>query len=86
VTNRYQKASEMIEDLLAARPALKAPTPEAREAAAAVSAVPRPPDAERAGIHARLRARETPAPRFCWKCRKALPSRAARCPFCGEGQ
>ena len=47
----------------------------------------RPADAgELAGIQARLRARETPAPRFCWKCRKALHSRAGRCPFCGEPQ
>ena len=38
-----------------------------------------------AGIQARLRARETPAPRFCWKCRKSLPSRAARCPVLRRG-
>ena len=37
-------------------------------------------------IHSRLKARETPQPGFCWHCRKPLPARAARCPFCGEGQ
>ena len=34
----------------------------------------------------RLRARETPQPRFCWHCRKPLHARSARCPFCGEAQ
>jgi hypothetical protein len=24
--------------------------------------------------------------RFCWNCRKPLPSRASRCPFCDETQ
>jgi predicted amidophosphoribosyltransferase len=37
-------------------------------------------------IHIRLRARETPQPRFCWHCRKPLHARSARCPFCGEAQ
>ena len=63
-------------------------TPEAREqAAGAAAARGTPPDAgEMASIQSRLRARETPQPRFCWKCRKALHSRAGRCPFCGEPQ
>jgi len=86
VVARYQKASDVIEELLASRPSIKRPTPEAREAMAAASGAARSGDAELAAIQARLRARETPAPRFCWKCRKALPSRAAKCPFCGEGQ
>ena len=34
----------------------------------------------------RLRARETPQPRFCWHCRKPLHARTDRCPFCGEAQ
>ena len=70
----------------AARPLVKRPTPEAREAAAAAGRPAAAGEGELAGIQARLRARETPAPRFCWKCRKALPSRASKCPFCGEGQ
>ena len=37
-------------------------------------------------IHARLRARETPRPGFCWHCRKPLHARSDRCPFCGEQQ
>jgi predicted amidophosphoribosyltransferase len=37
-------------------------------------------------IQTRLKARETPQPRFCWHCRKPLHARADRCPFCGEAQ
>ena len=37
-------------------------------------------------IQTRLRARETPAGRFCWQCRKPLHARTDRCPFCGETQ
>ena len=37
-------------------------------------------------IHSRLKARETPLPRFCWHCRKPLHARSDRCPFCGEAQ
>jgi len=37
-------------------------------------------------IHSRLKARETPQPRFCWHCRKPLHARTDRCPFCGESQ
>jgi serine/threonine protein kinase len=97
---RYQRAGDLLEDLLAARPLVKRSTPDARErdtpagvgassggAGSGGASAPRQADAgELAGIQARLRARETPAPRFCWKCRKALHSRAGRCPFCGEPQ
>src|SRR5262249_58925481 len=69
VAARYQRAGDLLEDLLAARPLIKRPTPEAREQAT-----------EMASIQSRLRAREAPQPRFCWKCRKALPSRHGRCP------
>lgn len=40
-----------------------------------------------ASVQDRLKARDAaPQPRFCWQCRKALASRADRCPFCGEKQ
>src|SRR5262249_32569308 len=92
VGTRYQRASDLLDDLLAARPAARRlvtrRTPEARgRAPGAPAARGTPPDAgEMASIQSRLRARETPQPRFCWKCRKALHSRAGRCPFCGEPQ
>jgi eukaryotic-like serine/threonine-protein kinase len=83
---RYQRASELLKDLLAARdPA--APKPAARPPVTASL----PPELESSpenvqDIHDRLRARETPQPRFCWHCRKPLQARSARCPFCGEAQ
>jgi serine/threonine-protein kinase len=75
---RYQRASELLDDLLAIR-------------AAAPRRPPRPmPPAEMpenvGQIQSRLKARESPQPRFCWHCRKPLHARSDRCPFCGERQ
>jgi serine/threonine-protein kinase len=71
---RYQRASEILDDVLAARtPAGRRPTPDGGNEASQ-------------DIQARLKARETPQPRFCWQCRKPLHARSDRCPFCGEAQ
>jgi serine/threonine-protein kinase len=77
VHGRYQRATDVLEDILAARAA----------------AEPRrtPPGVEPVSdgvqdIHSRLKARETPQPRFCWHCRKPLHARTDSCPFCGEAQ
>jgi serine/threonine-protein kinase len=76
---RYQRASELMEDVLAAREiAPRKAAGAARGAAAAATGV--------AEIQSRLRAREAPHPRFCWHCRKPLHARSDRCPFCGEAQ
>jgi serine/threonine-protein kinase len=78
---RYQRASDLLDDLLAARGAASKRT--ARDT---------PGDAsgglteEVQEIHSRLKAREAPQPRFCWHCRKPLHARSDRCPFCGENQ
>jgi hypothetical protein len=78
---RYQRAADLLEDVLAAR--TRPPQ----------SVTPRPtPAAARAGrddaqsIQSRLRARDAPAARFCWHCRKPLHARTDRCPFCNEKQ
>jgi serine/threonine-protein kinase len=84
-TARYQRASDLLDDVLAARNATRTPQP---------GAVPRPAGApsrggardDAASIQSRLRARETPAARFCWQCRKPLHARTDRCPFCNETQ
>jgi len=78
---RYQRASDVLEDILAARGSVEPrrvprPTPTTGEAG---------PDGVQ-DIQTRLKARETPHPRFCWHCRKPLHARTDRCPFCGEGQ
>ena len=78
---RYQRAGELLDDVLAARAGSRASrTP--RAIVGAETAVDDPQD-----IQLRLRAREAPqAPRFCWHCRKPLHARSDRCPFCGERQ
>jgi hypothetical protein len=81
VTARYGRASDLLGDVLAAR----TPTPARRS-----SPAPRDPARGASGdaqsMHTRVRAREGPAARFCWQCRKPLHARSDRCPFCGEGQ
>ena len=72
-THRYQRASDLLADLLASTPRRRA----------GVSA---PKEANVAEIQSRLRARETPQRGFCWHCRKPLQARTAKCPFCGEAQ
>jgi serine/threonine-protein kinase len=81
---RYQRASELLNDLLAARNRTT-PRSVTRSAAGATQPAMATPD-EVQDIQTRLRARETPQPRFCWHCRKPLHARSARCPFCGEAQ
>jgi eukaryotic-like serine/threonine-protein kinase len=82
LTVRYQRAAELLDDLLAAR------EPVARRVSTR-----RTPGAGSGGsgenvadIQSRLKARETPAPRFCWHCRKPLHARTDKCPFCNEAQ
>jgi eukaryotic-like serine/threonine-protein kinase len=76
---RYQRASELLDDVIAARGSGPGRTP--RQAARAEGV----PD-ESHDIQTRLKAREAPQPRFCWHCRKPLHARSDRCPFCGEAQ
>ena len=68
---RHQRASEVLDAVLAARGASSPREPEPLVTA---------------DIQSRLKARESPQPRFCWHCRKPLHARSDRCPFCGEAQ
>lgn len=83
IPSRYQRASDLLEAVLAYR----APAPASvkrpwRPAPVAATG----PSEDVQEIHARLKARETEKPKFCWKCGKALPARADVCPFCSERQ
>jgi hypothetical protein len=80
LTERYQRASDLLNDVLATRNVGRPPP----NAAAGRGARLGREDAQ--SIQTRLRAREAPAPRFCWHCRKPLHARSDRCPFCGEAQ
>ena len=99
VSTRYQRAEDFLQDLLSARRGLArrpAPTPTpsngvthqtyAAPPRPAVAAPPAPRPQMRRVTPARLRTREISASRFCWNCRKPLPARASKCPFCSEGQ
>jgi len=77
---RYQRAGELLDDVLAARGTTPRRTPRAAPKAESAAA------AAAQDIHVRLKAREAPQPRFCWHCRKPLHARSDRCPFCGEAQ
>jgi serine/threonine protein kinase len=79
---RYQRASDLLDDVLAARGAGPRRTPRLTPPGDSAAAV----EDEVQEIHSRLKARETPLPRFCWHCRKPLHARSDRCPFCGEAQ
>jgi len=83
IHTRYQRAGELLEQVLAAR------------SSTSIRRTPRPSgtmtgQGDTGGseeIQTRLKARETPlAPKFCWHCRKPLHARTDRCPFCGESQ
>jgi len=73
-TQRYQRASDLLTDLLAGTAVSRRP------------AASPPREANVAEIQSRLRSRETRQPGFCWHCRKPLQARTARCPLCGEQQ
>ncbi len=85
VNKRYQRASELLDDLLSARGRRRTSRVMPRQTPAAPTVAVSPPR-EVQDLHTRLQARETPQPRFCWHCRKPLHARSARCPFCGEAQ
>ena len=87
VTARYQRASELLQDVLAERQAAQARrSPAGAVAARRDAAPPRQGGEDARAIQSRLRAREAPAARFCWQCRKPLHARTDKCPFCGEKQ
>ena len=80
VTARYQRATDLLDDLIAAGPGVVR-----RPADQAVG--PRSPRRDEGRTRqSHLGAAATAAPRFCWHCRKPLHARSDRCPFCGETQ
>jgi serine/threonine-protein kinase len=97
VATRYQHAEDLLADILTARRSIVPRKPVAaagsgaRGVATAPTPSPRPasapgPAQQRRPRPAGHRTREIVASRFCWHCRKPLPSRAGQCPFCGESQ
>jgi len=81
---RYQRASELLEEVLAAGQPSNTTTRPRGMADRMIAGKAASYTAEE--IQTRLKARETPPAKFCWKCSKPLQARTARCPFCGEAQ
>jgi eukaryotic-like serine/threonine-protein kinase len=81
ITERYPRAGDLLDAVLAARAVTTPRRPWRPATVASVGAVDEIHD-----IQQRLKAREAPAARFCWNCGKALPARAEACPFCREQQ
>jgi serine/threonine-protein kinase len=82
IVARYQRAGDLLEDVLSARQ--PGPRRTLRSGAFSETASAGPEDLQE--MHTRLKPREVPQPRFCWHCRKPLHARSDRCPFCGEAQ
>ena len=74
---RYQRAGELLDDVLAARSTSSWRTPRTPSA----TSEPAEPDSVAQDIHLRLKAREAPQPRFCWHCRKPLHARSDPLPL-----
>jgi serine/threonine-protein kinase len=87
IASRYQRAGDLLEDLLATRPSAAKRAPGVgRTVEPAGELAMRGARDDAHSIHARVRARESAQGRFCWNCRKPLHARSDRCPFCGESQ
>ena len=85
VGSRYQRATDLLQDVLTARAsALPRRTPPAGSRAEGPGSRTARDDSQ--GIQTRLRARDAPVARFCWHCSKPLHARTDRCPFCNEQQ
>jgi len=87
VAARYQRASDLLNDLLATRPApVRRPAGAVQRLESPGDSVLRAPREDAQSIQSRVRAREAVHGRFCWNCRKPLHARANRCPFCEKSQ
>ena len=85
VSDRYQRAAELMADLKRLRTRRRVTPPRGMPAHSSTTGDSAATSMVR-DIHARLRPPATPAAGFCWHCRKPLHARADRCPFCHEAQ
>jgi len=79
---RYQRAADILEDLLGSERSAPRRTTDRLTPAMSQAGAGDPPSAAGAWPGTR----EVPQPRFCWQCNKPLHARTDRCPFCGEAQ
>ena len=84
--SRYQRASDLLNDLEGSRSTMATGTLTPQTVGPAVASRGADEGREARSIQSRLRARVTPEPKFCWHCHKPLHARTDRCPFCSEIQ
>ncbi|HTV01454.1 MAG TPA: serine/threonine-protein kinase [Luteitalea sp.] len=85
VADRYTRASDLLDDLLAAKPVILG-TPGPRAIAdLGLDESPRPARGAVPSPRA-VKYQDREAARNCWHCRRPLHNLATRCPFCGEQQ
>ncbi len=84
VADRYNRASDLLDDLLSAKSVILG-TPMPRSVADLGEGTPRP---SRGGVPSprAVSYQDREAARSCWHCRRPLHNLATRCPFCGEQQ
>ena len=85
LAERYRSAADLIRALDACLIAPPEAGSEHRTAGERAASTADAPD-EMESTQNRRHARDPQAGAFCWKCRKPLPVRTDRCPFCNEIQ
>jgi serine/threonine-protein kinase len=91
VARRYQRASDLLHDLLELRPHSHRAAPARGPESDTPRTTPPPapgPASEQVPVPRPRGADASPGAgaRFCWNCRKPLHARTHKCPFCGEPQ
>jgi serine/threonine protein kinase len=86
VTDRYTRASDLLDDLLAAKPViLGTPGPRAISDLG-LDDTNRPARSSGPPLPRAVKYQDREAARNCWHCRRPLHNLATKCPFCGENQ
>ena len=84
--NRYQRASDLLNDLETSQPTTERKALLSQTAGQGAANKDGDGSREARNIQSRLRAQATPEAKFCWHCHKPLHARTDRCPFCSEIQ
>jgi serine/threonine-protein kinase len=86
ITERYTRASDLLDDLLAAKSVILG-TPGPRAIAdLGLDDGNRPARSSAPPLPRAVKYQDREAARNCWHCRRPLHNLATKCPFCGENQ
>jgi serine/threonine protein kinase len=86
ITDRYTRASDLLDDLLAAKSVILG-TPGPRAIVdMGLDDANRPSRGSSPPLPRAVKYQDREAARNCWHCRRPLHNLASKCPFCGENQ